>query len=103
MEVKMKVFISYSSIDKIIANRIAKIMQDLKIDYFLDSKDINWGINISSKIKDEIKLSSHIIIIISPASLKSQWVPFELGQATALDKIVLPFLVHSSVDIPLYI
>jgi len=38
--------------------------------------------------------------VISPASLKSQWVAFEIGQAKALGKRLLPLLTHASLDVP---
>jgi hypothetical protein len=42
-------------------------------------------------------------VIVSPASIKSAWVPFEIGYFTALKRRVLPYLVHPSTDLPGYL
>ena len=96
----MKIFISYSSIDKKEAKKIATLLGKMKIDYFLDKKDISWGDNIKEKIEDSILECTHLIVLISPASLKSQWVPYELGSANRLGIHILPYKVHPSIDLP---
>ena len=53
-------------------------------------------------VKSSLKKSSHQIIIVSPGSLKSSWVPFEVGFALASGKEVLPFLQHPDLGIPNY-
>ena len=100
----MKVFISYSHIDKGIVEQIISFFKDNNIRYFLDEKDINWGDNIKKKINDEIsKDITHELVIISPASVKSQWVAYEIGFASAKGVTILPYLTHPSIDIPSFI
>ena len=71
--------------------------------FFFDQKDITWGSDFSSDIMGSISDCSALIVILSPASLKSQWVPFEIGYATALGKRILPYMTHPSLDIPSYL
>ncbi len=99
----MKVFISYSSIDRKQANELAALLSDIDVQYFFDQKDITWGSDFSSDITGSISDCSALIVILSPASLKSQWVPFEVGYATALGKRILPYITHPSLDIPSYL
>lgn len=100
----MKVFISYSRIDAPIAQEIAKILKNLNIPYFLDEKDIKWGDSVVKTINSAIdKQITHEIVIISPASLKSFWVWYEIGYSTAKDIIILPFLIHPSLDVPSFL
>jgi insertion element IS1 protein InsB len=47
-----------------------------------------------------LESSVAIIVIISPGSLKSHWVPYEVGYATALRKKILPYLTHPSINPP---
>jgi hypothetical protein len=96
------IFISYSRIDNEIADRIVNILSDLSIAYFRDVKDIKWGDAINSTLRTAIHSCAAVLVIISPGSLKSQWVPYEIGHAAALGKTILPFLTHPSIDIPLY-
>jgi FOG: Ankyrin repeat len=99
----MKVFISYSHVDRAVAGSIAEILKQLAIEYFLDTKDVNWGDEITQKVKGGLEESSYVVIIISPASLKSQWVPFETGYALGRGAHILPFLTHPSLEVPSYI
>jgi len=96
----VKVFISYSSVDKAMASQIQKELKGLGINTFLDEKEIGWGDRILERVAQGITDCTDIVVIISPASLKSQWVSFEVGHAMALGKKVLPFLAHPSIDPP---
>src|SRR5882724_8937385 len=97
------VFISYSRVDATTANEITAVLTDLGVQYFRDIKNINWGDAINSRVRDELRKCIAVLVIISPASLKSQWVPYEIGHASALGKKILPFLTHPSIEAPLYI
>lgn len=97
------VFISYSHVDATSADDLASLLDALGIDYFRDVKHINWGDSISSKVRNALDSCVAVLVIVSPASLKSHWVPYEIGHASALRKIILPFLTHPSLDVPHYI
>ena len=102
MEVK-RVFISYSNVDREIAEKIADILKNEGVEYFFGEKNIQWGNDIKNIINDTLaNRITHEIVILSPASIKSQWVAYEIGFATAKDVIILPFLTHPSVEIPLF-
>jgi hypothetical protein len=99
----MKVFISYSSVDEKKAKQVMKTLSTLELECFLDRKDIDWGDDLLDRITEGLSECSTVIVILSPASSKSQWVSFEVGHATALGKKVLPFLVHPSMEVPGFI
>ena len=86
----MRVFISYATQDRDIATSIAGILDDLGIECFLDVKDLNWGDNVLASIQAGLNSSTHLVLLLSPASEKSQWVPYETGYAAARGKYVLP-------------
>jgi hypothetical protein len=90
----MKIFVSHSSKDKWAARRIAKDLEELKQSVFLDEKDIATGDRIDDRIQANLKDCDHLLLLISPASLKSEWVLVELGGALALDKKVVPILLY---------
>ncbi len=96
----MKLFISYAREDSDAVTNIGRILDDLGIEYFLDVKDLNWGDNILSEIHGGLRNCSHLILVLSPASIKSQWAAYETGNATGHGKVVLPFLTHPSIEIP---
>ena len=96
----MKVFISYASDDRDIATGVSGILDDLGIESFLDVKDINWGDNVLTTIHAGLNDCTHLISVISPASEKSQWVPYETGYAAARGRFVLPYLTHAAMNVP---
>jgi hypothetical protein len=99
----MSVFISYARVDKLFVEKLISELDQLGVEYFLDEKDIEWGGNVAETIADAVKSCSSVLVIVSPASLKSAWVPYEIGQAKALGKAVLPLLTHPSLELPGYL
>jgi len=98
-----KVFLSYSTVDLEIAKDISRVLTDLQISHFFDQKDISWGEDVVKGVSENLKSCTHLLVLLSPASLKSSWVTFEIGQASALSKVILPYLTHSSLDVPDFI
>jgi hypothetical protein len=98
-----RVFVSYSSIDEQVAQSICGILTELGIEFFFDRKDIHWGQEVVPGISGGLRSCTHLIVVVSPASLKSSWVSFEIGQATAFGKTILPFLLHPLLDVPDFI
>ena len=90
----MKIFISHSSKDKWAARRISEDLNILGAETFLDEKDIQTGQSIDESIKKKLKSCDDFLIIISPASIKSEWVLIELGGAIVLEKKIIPILFY---------
>ena len=90
----MKVFISHSAKDKWAARRIAKDLHELAIETFLDEKDIETGASIDDSIRSHLAECDDVLILLSPASIESQWVLMELGGAMALGKHLVPILLY---------
>ena len=99
----LKAFISYSSVDVKLARRVAKVLKTLGVEHFLDSKDVHWGDRITDAVREGIVSCTDLIVIVSPASIKSQWVLFEIGQASALAKRILMLLTHPAVEVPSFL
>lgn len=91
---QMKIFVSHSSKDKWAARRIAKDIEELGHSVFLDEKDIVTGDSIDTSIQAHLKESDHLLLLLTPASLQSQWVLVELGGAIALGKRIVPILLY---------
>jgi hypothetical protein len=90
----MKIFISHSSYDKWVARQISRQLEEQRHQTFLDEKDIKTGDSIDASIQSHLKDSDHLLIIISPSSLKSHWVFIEIGGGKALGKRIVPILFH---------
>src|SRR5690606_1492665 len=90
------VFLSHKREDKNACKEIAKYFKNAGIDYYLDEEDdklqhassIGDPIKITESIKDGIKKSTHMMVVVSDQTYKSLWVPFEVGygHASILDQ-----------------
>jgi hypothetical protein len=94
----MNIFISHSSKDKWAARRISEDLILLGTKTFLDEKDIETGQSIDASVIKHLNECSDFLIIISPASIKSEWVLIELGGALALRKKIIPILLYVGVN-----
>jgi predicted nucleotide-binding protein len=86
------VFVSHSSLDAWIARVIVEKIESLGAECWLDEKDLAGGNVIVEDIIRGIDACHEAIVLISPNSVKSQWVPFEIGGVRAQHKRVTPIL-----------
>ncbi len=100
-----QIFISYSRHDKETAIEIEKLILNNGFVSFRDEKDIKLGDDIDDKVSKALRNCLAVIVVISPSSLNSNWVAYEIGYATALRKRILPYLIHKGLEknIPDYI
>jgi hypothetical protein len=105
---KRLVFISYCHVDSDRVDLLAKRLQRNRVDIFLDKKSIDWGQPIAGEVTKALTECVAVLVVISPASLQSQWVPYEIGHAMGTNamgdsKQILPFFTHRSLVAPQYI
>ena len=86
------VFISHSSLDAWIARTMAEKIKSFGVDCWLDEKDLEGGDVIPDEIIRGIDACQEAIVLISPNSVNSQWVSFEIGGVRAQHKRVTPIL-----------
>lgn len=86
------VFISHSSHDLWVANQIAKEIKALGAKPWLDKKDLEGGDVLQEVIINGIRACREAIVLISPNSITSQWVAFEIGAVAVQRKRVTPLL-----------
>jgi hypothetical protein len=73
-----KVFISHTKSDKDFARHLAKDIQSLGFSVWLDEWEIRLGDSLIERIEEGIEESQWMIVILSPKSVKSEWVLREL-------------------------
>jgi TIR domain-containing protein len=86
------VFLSYSSKDEEEANKIYEAITFAGGKIFLASKSLRPGDDFSEKIRMALSESRELWLLVSPNSLKSDWVVSEWGAAWALGKDIVPIL-----------
>lgn len=94
------VFISYSHADRKLADRLAARFRQRRVPHFLDVKRVAWGDDLPGTVHDALEKATHVLVIISPGSAKSSWVPYEIGFARARGIKVIPYLTHGEMDVP---
>jgi len=77
-EIKPNIFISYSSKDTEIADKLYSAIEQLDLfDIKYDKKDINVADVIPEKIRNYIENSNIFILLLSNSSIDSDWVKYE--------------------------
>lgn len=81
-DLKLRVFVSYSSKDRAKARAIKKHLESAYFRVWMDEKDIPVGLAISRRISEAISSESdYLVLLMSEQSLSSEWVKFEIDQA----------------------
>lgn len=77
----MKVFISHSSRDKKFVRMLKDCLLENSIETWFDEDQLDLGDSLVNKLEIALNTSSHLVIILSPASVESDWVKYELKKA----------------------
>ncbi len=103
----MPVFISYSHADKDFVDLLATHLIKAKAHVWVDRWELHVGDSLISKIQQAIQKASALIVVLSNASVNSEWCKKELnvGLVRELEEkrvIVLPLLLEKC-EIPLFL
>jgi len=83
------IFISYQRSDEDYSSEVADYIMSKQLDVYFDLEDndlkqLNQTANpavVTNAIKKGLNQSDYMIVIVSPATITSPWVPFEVGYA----------------------
>lgn len=108
----MQVFLSHQRSDKNEAEKIAEYLKACGINVYFDKfdKELQQAVadnnpkGVVAAIKKGVAASTDMLVLVSPNTLRSEWVPFEIGYGyDALDVKALTLKGIKSKDIPDYI
>ncbi len=88
------VFVSHASADKWVAKTMCEKIDSQGAESFRDDRDIDGGDDIPEKIRQAIKKCQDFVVLLSPLSLKRDWVRLEMGAAWGWKKRVIIVLMH---------
>ena len=77
-----KVFISHSWKDKAFVRRLAKTLWEEDYQVWLDEKELVPGDGLATRLSDALSQSRVVIVVVTPNSMDSRWLRFELNKAT---------------------
>lgn len=103
----MRVFLSYSTIDKKFVKRLHDALTSREIDVWTD-ESIAPGQSWTEAIKSAVESSDAIVAVLSPASAKSAAVSSELALAlsdrwSGKGKPIIPVLAAPTKDVPIFL
>ncbi len=103
----MPVFISYSHENNDFVQKLATNLVRHNTNVWIDTWELSVGDSIVSRVQDAIKSSSALLVVLSKASVASEWCKRELsaGLVRELEEkqvIVLPLLLEDC-DIPIFL
>jgi hypothetical protein len=90
------VFISYSSQESVIANRVKELLETNGVPCWMAPQSIPAGSDYGVEIPRAIGKCRALLLLLSDASQKSNWVPKEVGLAIGKGKIVIPFQIDNA-------
>lgn len=93
----IRLFVSYAKEDSgQAAELISQLARQPNFQIFTASK-MSAGENWRSKLKKELSQSDYFLVLLSPTSVQSKWVQFELGAAWGLNKFIIPVVTSQDV------
>jgi len=90
---KNKIFLSYSYSDKQWVEQFAIALKKEGIGVWSAFQDIALGENFTERIQSALRASNTLVVLLSPNSVKSRGVFFELGAAIADNKRIIPIVI----------
>jgi TIR domain-containing protein/F5/8 type C domain-containing protein len=103
---KRVVFISHSSADRPIAERLCAYLEQNGVGCWIAPRDVTPGKNYGAAIVDAIDECRIFVLILSSQSNKSRQVVREVERAASTDSVILPFRIEDvqpSRDIAFYV
>lgn len=85
-------FISYSRRNTNFAERLARDLNDAGVEVWIDFRQIHAGERWKDEIRRGVERSEVIVIVLSPDSVVSEWVQFEINYGREKNKVLLPIM-----------
>lgn len=93
-ENRYDLFISYASSDSALAHELRTEIEKRGLTTFMAEKDIPVSAQWKLTIRDALRSSNRVLILLTPNSLSRPWVLLETGAAWVLDKTLIPAFIH---------
>jgi hypothetical protein len=86
------VFLSYARRDQVFADHLVTALEARGVNVWVDREDIPGGAAWESAIGEALSASSAVLVVLSPASVTSEYVPKELSLAEKYERPIVPIL-----------
>jgi len=89
------VFLSYARRDQEFADRLVTALEGRGVNVWVDRQDIPGGAAWEAAIGEAVSVSGAVLVVLSRASVTSEYVPKELSLAEKYDRPIVPILYES--------
>jgi len=89
-----EIFISYAQEDLTIAKRIISGLRGISPSAWKDIQSQSSEPYILTAIRESLRRSAAVVVLLTPESAASEWINFEVGAAEALGKPIIPILIR---------
>jgi hypothetical protein len=86
------VFLSYAAADKVEANQIYDALTSIGVKPYLSGKNLKAGDDFAEEIREALRESAELWLLLTPQSLNSEWVISEWSAAWFLGIKIIPIL-----------
>jgi hypothetical protein len=86
------IFLSYSNLDRHIAEELEDELKAKGLTCFLAEKSLPGGTEWIPKLREAIKESDYILLLLTPRSIGRPWVNLEIGAAWMEGKTIIPLI-----------
>ena len=99
------VFLSHNRADKGWVRQVAQQWQSLGLRVFFDEEEMRPGTDLRRILDNALENSRHIVLVITPQSINSDWVALEISATVSLDPTagelrLIPVLLAPTPNIP---
>ena len=91
---KLKVFISYSRKDLAFALRLVEALEARSLDVLIDTRDLPLAVEFQKELLGFIRQADTVVYVVSPDSIGSKWVAWEIEQVELLSKRLAPVVAR---------
>lgn len=93
-----KVFLSYANERKELADYVSEQLRQLGIETGDIENKQGSDDSIAESVKNRLLNSEAMIALVTPDSIDSEWLSYELGLASGLDRRVFPVVIDVSLE-----
>ena len=97
------VFVSYSTRDLETANALHAWIAHAGASVYIAEYSTVPGTPLSTEVLSAIKQCDLFLLLWSSNAQRSEWVPQEIGAATAASKSIMPVVLHAGIELPGFI
>jgi len=94
-------FISYATEDKPFVDRLQKVLNQHKVDYWYAPEHGRWGEELQRQVNLEISLRDRMLLVCSKVSLTKDWVQYEIERGIEQEKkrgarVIFPIMMDDA-------